>query len=68
MLCAGYKEGGKDSCSGDSGGPLSIVNDDDIRTLIGVVSWGGGCAQPKYVGVYARVTSVRTWIREITGF
>lgn len=61
MLCAGYKHGGKDACQGDSGGPL-VSND----TLVGVVSWGFGCAQAGYPGVYSRVASVRNWIREVS--
>lgn len=60
MICAGYKEGGIDACQGDSGGPLVADN-----TLVGVVSWGKGCAT--YPGVYARVSSVRYWIRSVSG-
>ncbi|XP_013113234.2 trypsin 5G1 [Stomoxys calcitrans] len=62
MLCAGYPQGGKDSCQGDSGGPLSLDG-----TLVGVVSWGFGCAEPMYPGVYARVASVVPWIAETAG-
>ncbi len=53
-ICAGYYWGGKDSCQGDSGGPL-IVDDNGIDKLLGVVSWGDGCAQPNAYGVYANV-------------
>lgn len=68
MICAGYENGGKDSCQGDSGGPLVSFEEKSSKPqLIGVVSWGYGCAEPKYHGVYARVSSVRSWIEEVTG-
>ena len=50
MFCAGQT--GKDSCQGDSGGPITSI---DNTTLIGIVSWGDGCALPLKPGVYARV-------------
>ncbi|KAI4458489.1 polyserase-related [Holotrichia oblita] len=59
MICSGVPEGGKNPCFGDSGGPL-VAN----GVLVGVVSWGRGCAQKCYPTVYANVANLRTWIRD----
>lgn len=61
MICAGYKQGGKDSCQGDSGGPF-ILKGTNGYTLQGVVSFGVGCARPGLPGVYARVSDYVSWI------
>ncbi|XP_053594540.1 trypsin-1-like [Microplitis demolitor] len=65
MLCAGYIDGGKDSCQGDSGGPLHVVEDKTYK-IVGIVSWGEGCALPGYPGVYTRVNRYISWIERNT--
>jgi trypsin len=62
MVCAG--ETGKDSCQGDSGGPLTTK---DTSKLVGIVSFGIGCARPDFPGVYTRVSSFRAWIKDNSG-
>uniref|UniRef100_A0A182TUE7 trypsin n=1 Tax=Anopheles melas TaxID=34690 RepID=A0A182TUE7_9DIPT len=62
MFCAGYKQGGQDTCRQDSGGPFVAEG-----KLIGVISWGHECALAGYPGVYARVASARDWIRTTSG-
>ncbi|KAG9229455.1 serine endopeptidase [Amylocarpus encephaloides] len=60
MFCAGLSTGGKDSCSGDSGGPIV---DASTKVLLGLVSWGNGCAQASYPGVYTRLGQFVTFVK-----
>ncbi|XP_053975761.1 trypsin I-P1-like [Hylaeus volcanicus] len=57
MFCAGYVEGQRDACQGDSGGGM-ICN----GVLTGVVSGGEGCAFPGYPGVYSNIFFFEEWI------
>lgn len=65
MICASFAEGGKGSCQGDSGGPL-VVNTGSGIQQVGIVSWGFGCAEAGYPGVYTRVAEFTDWISAIT--
>ncbi|XP_075549150.1 trypsin-1-like [Dermacentor variabilis] len=63
-ICAGFLEGGKDACTGDSGGPLfQIIN--DVAVQIGVVSWGRSCAVPNSPGVYTDIQPYLPWIERV---
>jgi secreted trypsin-like serine protease len=55
MICAGYPQGGTDTCSGDSGGPLLVPVTSGQLRLVGATSFGQGCAEAGKPGVYARV-------------
>jgi len=66
MICAGYAQGGIDSCAGDSGGPLTWTDPaDQTEYLAGIVSLHVGCGRPNLPGVYARVTSALDWLRKL---
>ena len=67
MICAGRFGGGKDACQGDSGGPLIMTNSDGEYELIGIVSWGYGCAQAGYPGVYSKIHSRLNWFFQYIG-
>ncbi|XP_053165718.1 mannan-binding lectin serine protease 1 isoform X5 [Hemicordylus capensis] len=68
MICAGEKQGGKDACSGDSGGPMvTLGNQTGQWQLIGTVSWGDGCGLNDRYGVYSNVLLSLPWIKQVTG-
>ncbi|KAH8280592.1 hypothetical protein KR018_012050, partial [Drosophila ironensis] len=61
MFCAGTQSGGRDSCQGDSGGPL-VTSVDGRMKLLGIVSWGFGCANAMFPGVYTKVSEYDDWV------
>jgi secreted trypsin-like serine protease len=63
MICAGFVQGGRDSCQSDSGGPLLLQSRDGELIQIGIVSWGEGCGTPKKFGVYSKVSLILNWIK-----
>ena len=64
-ICATGLTGGKDSCFGDSGGPLIVAADNERGyAQVGIVSWGPQCGNPLYPGVYTRVSSFSNWIKQ----
>jgi len=65
-ICAGFEIGGTDACQGDSGGPLFIEQNADTVVVIGVVSWGFGCAGAQKPGVYASIKHEKGWIMKKT--
>ncbi|CAF0751091.1 unnamed protein product [Adineta steineri] len=64
QFCAGLREGGKDSCSGDSGGPIFQWTG-EYWEQVGIVSYGNGCAEPNDPGVYVRLSYYYNWINDI---
>ena len=64
MICSNSSDE-KGTCNGDEGGPyICNINSTGQAVLVGVISWSNGCADPKFPGVYARVTHVLDWIKK----
>jgi len=62
MCAAGHN---KDSCQGDSGGPLLMFRQDKkVWEIVGITSFGVGCAEPQFSGVYTRVAAYLDWIEK----
>lgn len=66
MLCAGFPQGGVDTCQADSGGPLLVPSGAGFA-LAGITSFGQGCAQPNFYGVYTRVSSFVGFVQSVIG-
>ncbi|XP_054164276.1 trypsin-3-like [Oppia nitens] len=65
MLCAGGdKQGGRDACQHDSGGPLIHMRGNLWPILIGIVTAGIGCGMPRMPGIYTRVGYYADWINQ----
>jgi trypsin len=62
MFCAGGLGVGKGPCQGDEGSALLYDGE-----LIGIVSWGVGCALVDYPRVYANIATLRSFVTEQTG-
>ncbi|KAG8239953.1 hypothetical protein J437_LFUL019538 [Ladona fulva] len=66
MLCAGIREGKRDTCQGDSGGPLQIaIRFKCIYEVLGVTSFGKVCASPNSPSIYSKVFEYVPWIEDI---
>ena len=66
QFCAGQQAGGKDSCVGDSGGPL-LCTSNGRHVLYGIVSSGGSdCGGANEPGIYSTVANIIPWIKTQT--
>jgi hypothetical protein len=63
-VMAGYRNGNKDACNGDSGGPMVVPVDNEYK-LAGLVSWGSGNCDT--YGAYTRISIFESWISSKTG-
>lgn len=64
VICAGLKEGGVDSCAGDSGGPL-LYEKNNRWHVYGVTSFGDECGKEGKYGIYSKTSAYVDWIRKI---
>ncbi|KAG1697700.1 Proclotting enzyme [Nymphon striatum] len=65
QLCAGDKSGQRDACQGDSGGPL-VVTVQHAEMLVGIVSYGSGCAKSGASGGYTKISQYTDWIEKFS--
>jgi len=67
QIGAGFKKGGVDTCQGDSGGPLIVPGRNGVLRLAGDTSYGQGCAEPGFPGIYGRLgaPTLREWVSSV---
>ncbi len=63
QMCAGFSTGAVDTCAGDSGGPLYILQSGE-PVQVGITSFGNGCAQPDFYGIYTNVSHYIPWLAD----
>ena len=63
QVCAGFREGGVDACVGDSGGPL-LIEENNEQVQVGITSFGIGCAEPLFYGIYTDVSHFLPWLSQ----
>ncbi|MGQ7846298.1 serine protease [Granulosicoccus sp. 3-233] len=63
QLCAGFSTGAVDTCAGDSGGPLYIL-DSGQPVQVGITSFGNGCAQANFYGIYTNISHYIPWLSD----
>jgi trypsin len=63
QFCAGFPEGQTDTCTGDSGGPLFVI-ENNAQILVGLTSHGRGCALVNRPGIYTRIAAFIDWIKD----
>lgn len=65
-ICAGTPPlGGTGTCVGDSGGPLQCNLKDGLWYMVGLTSFGSGCAKPGFPDVFVRVSQFKSWMEEV---
>ncbi|XP_013098895.2 venom protease [Stomoxys calcitrans] len=68
QMCAGSHHYARDTCTGDSGGPLFVDHPDYncLHLILGVTSFShGGCANIGYPAFYGRISEYVDWIEKL---